>query len=478
MSDLKQFEFNDDTITYFKEAGIIPLQFYNKSGQVLIHKKDNAAESEVDNLIKFQSQGIYYHKDDEDKLHRKSASRRIPNGLSDTRLLTKETTKVLSEDVKSSFQQMQQSSIDGLTARKMKNNVNDVFAKFEKQPDAMMGLVNILELMGSDSEMTYDMEIAVKRTVVAMALKTRGVIYQSATGQAAMQEDMNNLLMSAMLCDVSYLKMKIPTDTSLTPDHRNYISNHPLISYLMLAHEPEISREVKRNVLLHHRPFHEDKENNNYPQHNVLLQKLSKLYQEYSKDNSKLPVARSVANTIQDLQNRPAYDENANILALASEFASLTTKTAWREAFDPLTATKLIINNSYFTYPGRILREFLDSTAISLCDNKKIINNGDFLVLSAESLQGSSHMEIVKVSEIDRHQSRPQVRRIAFISPKIQKTPKLRLTGIDTSNITLDKRKAHYHLENDNTRKIVYCVDEKMDAELHEKLMEISSDVK
>jgi len=460
---LSKFEFNDESISYFHESGLIPLNFYNKTGQILIHQKMNATENEINALMKFRNQGIYYQDHDAHKLRK--PKRVIPEGLTDTKLLSEETTQTMVHDVRDIFSELKNSSMTSISARKMKKTVNDVFNKFEKQADAMTGLVNILELMNSGN-IDCELQIAIKRTVVAMALKTRGMTHQGNKDPQFMSEAMNNLMVSCMLCDISHLKMNMPSGNVLSAADMQYVKNHPMISYLMIAHEEEIDPVVKRNVLLHHRPAPLDTTSNNYPGKNLLYQKLAALYQEYSKNPEKRIVANSIARTLTDLKQDIKYDEDANIIALSSEFASLTTDVPWRKAFDPKIAVKMILNNSYFTYSTRVIREFLDLVAISLCDNQMVLKVGDFIIITLETSSGNPYFELCRIIEINRQQSRPSIERIGSVDLKIEREPKLMLSGFDPKNIVFDKRNAKYHLEHDLTRRMIYVVDKEINPDL------------
>lgn len=50
---LEKFEFNSDVIKSFISQSEIPVDFYNKNGQILIHKKSDASEEDVTRLQKF-----------------------------------------------------------------------------------------------------------------------------------------------------------------------------------------------------------------------------------------------------------------------------------------------------------------------------------------------------------------------------------------------------------------------------------------
>ena len=56
----------------------------------------------------------------------------------------------------------------------------------------------------------------------------------------------------------------------------------------------------------------------------------------------------------------------------------------------------------------------------------------------------------------------------------MHREPKLRLLGFEPENIEMDKRLAEYSLKSDNTRRIVYIVDEEIDEDLYSYLVDIT----
>ncbi|MBI3394850.1 MAG: c-di-GMP phosphodiesterase, partial [Spirochaetia bacterium] len=142
---------------------------------------------------------------------------------------------------------------------------------------------------------------------------------------------------------------------------------------------------------------------NNYPELKSLLSKLQTLEDKYKENPQHHVIARDIKDQILSLKQDLPYDEDANILAIASEFASLTSDVPWRGAFTAERAVRMIINNSYFTYPARAVREFLDHAAISLCDNQKILNEGDYIVIAARSADGKMYFEVAKITRSDRY---------------------------------------------------------------------------
>jgi HD-GYP domain-containing protein (c-di-GMP phosphodiesterase class II) len=467
------FEFTPEIMQQIVESREIPVHFYNKEGQILIYKKVDATEQEIDRLFRFVQLGVYYDQDDGEKLGIKEPPREIPEGLTDTKLLTQEVARDLTSETKELFTNLKRTAITSVQARRTSERLAKVFQDFESQPDAMTGLVNIIELM-KEGDHAYEVELATKRTVVAMAMKSRGMLAQNYREQARQAEAVNIIMMSALLCDIGYAKMKISLEPNLATKDMNYIKNHPIMSYLLIAHEPAIDPRVKRNILVHHRPMREGSEKtNNYPDLQFLRTKLSEILEQYSRMPEKRSVCEDIRTQLKLLQQDITYDEDAAILCLASEFASLTSQVPWRKPFSARRAVQMIINNSYFTYPDRIMREFLDYVAISLCDNQKILREGDFIVMTSRSQTGRTFFEVGQITHSNRYQSRPGVDRIATVDPIIETSPKLRFAGFDLKTLKPDPRFAHFELSQDDTRHIVYAVNPNYDEEFFNELMKL-----
>lgn len=469
---LEKFDFSDEIIDSFKERKTIPVHFYNKDGQVLIHKKEEATSEEIDRLLRFVKQGIYFDQAEIDKLSGKRPVRNVPEGLTDTLLLSEQIAEELTVDTSEIFYELKKTSLTSVHAKRASNRLASVFNEFENQADRMTGLVNIVDLM-SGKNAGPEVELAVKRTVVAMAMKTRGMVAQSQSDQQQISDSLQNLMMASLFCDIGLYKMKLPEQTGLTSEQMSIIRNHPILSYLMLAHQPDINYAVKRIILMHHSPLKQGVPGNNYPTHRMIFNKLAGLFEKYSADPARAGIAKDIGVQLAYLKRDLAYDEDANILAIASEFASLTSKVAWREPFEASQAVKMIVNNSYFTYPERIIREFLDHVSISLCDNEKVIKERDLVILAARSSKGETYFEAAMVNEVDRYQSKPDVLRLGYIKPSYQKEPKFRFMKFSVDSLTVDNRKAQYFLKKDDTRRIVYILDPEQDAELYEKLTEL-----
>jgi HD-GYP domain-containing protein (c-di-GMP phosphodiesterase class II) len=469
MGEYKPFDFSPEMIDRFREERQIPVHFYNKDGQILIYKKEEASEAEINRLLRFVQQGIYYNTDDTDALGLGKGVTHTEEGLSDVKLLSESYAEELTRDTSELFDTLKRSTITSVHAKRSSDQLNQLFTDFESQPDAMNGLVNIIEIMaGGDT--SADVELAVKRTVVAMAMKTRGMKATTFRDKQKMQDMVNVLMMSALLCDIGYTKMRMPTHDGLTSTEMDYVRNHPLMSYMMIAHERGIDTRVKRNILCHHRPLRGDAQTNNYPNLKVLLGKLTLMEQKYRDDPSKAAVAQDVREQIALLKSDLPYDEDANILAIASEFASLTSKTNWRPAHSADRAIRMIINNAFFTYTDRVVREFLDHVSMSLNDNQKVLAEGDFIVLASRDSSGKPFFEVCLITLANRYQSKPGVDRIATAYPHFENSPKLRFGNFNTERLRPDPRYAHFELSKDDSRHIVYAVDQQFDAQLYEKL--------
>jgi hypothetical protein len=325
-----------------------------------------------------------------------------------------------------------------------------------------------------EGDNAYEVELATKRTVVAMAMKTRGMLAQNFREQARHTDAVNVLMMSALMCDIGYAKMKMPLESSLATKEMNYIKNHPIMSYLLLAHEGTIDPRIKRNILVHHRPMRDaNGKTNNYPDLQFIRTKLTEILEQYSRFPEKKSVCDDIRMQLKLLQQDIPYDEDAAILCLASEFASLTSQVPWRKPFSPRRAVQMIINNSFFTYPDRIVREFLDYVAISLCDNQKILREGDFIVMASRSQTGRTFFEVGQITHSTRYQSRPGIDRIATVEPVIETSPKIRFARFDLKTLKPDPRFAHFELAQDDTRHIVYAIDPNYDEELFNELMKL-----
>lgn len=469
----KLFTFTPEIMQQIIETREIPVHFYNREGQIIIYKKKNVSEQEIDRLFRYTQQGkIYYNTEDSEILGIKEQKSDIPEGFTDTKLLTQKNALDLVQESKIIFSTLKKTAITSIHTKKTSEKLAQIFKDFESNPDSLTGLVNIIELL-ADQRQEYEIELATKRVVVSMAMKTRGISAQSYKEDGTFYYKVNQLMMSALLCDISYTKMQIPNTTISDVKEMNYIKSHPLLSYFLVAHEPSIAPEIKRNILFHHRPMRYDENTNNYPSRIFLINKLKEFQLKFSEDPKKKEIVEDIERQMKLLKQDLPYDEDAAILCIASEFASLTSKVPWRDAFSPTRAVQMIINNSYFTYPERIVKEFLDHTAISLCDNKKVLREGDFVVIASTTTTGKVYFEAAQITNSNRYQSKPGIDRIATIRPIIKKVPKLHIAGFDFNSIEVDKRFAHFELLQDDSRRIIYVVNPDYDEEIYTNFYKI-----
>lgn len=348
--------------------------------------------------------------------------------------------------------------------------MDSIFKDFNSQPDAMVGLVNVLELMKGRIS-AHDVAKTIKRVVTAMALKTRGMrMFQNYNSEQEVKNSTSDLMMSALFCDVGYFKMEVPVSKTLSTNQMNYMKNHPILSYLMIIHDLSLGSRVKYNVLTHHRPYNTDNNANNYPSSKSLFDQLNNLHDKFSRDPERRPILDDIEKQMELFKRDDLYKEDANILAVSSEFASLTSDTEWRKAFSSRRAVQMIINNSYYTYPMRIVREFLDYVSLSLCNNEKIMRPGDYIIVSNTTASRKVFFELCRIDTIGRYQSRPYIVRIGSVDMEQQSDPKLRLEGLKISSLRKDPRKAHYDLSNDDSKNIIYTIDPDYDKQLYHEI--------
>lgn len=474
VSNYKLFEFTPEIIDRIKLNKEIPVNFYNREGQILIGKMPDASSERIEKLFHFMAQGIYYDEDDSQILGIVEKKEPVEvEGLTSTRLLADPHVDEIEGRTKDLFRELKSSSLKSAYTRTSLKMMDSIYSDFNGQEDAMVGLINILELMkGRQTE--ADVQKAVKRIVTSMALKTRGMkVIQNSVSDNDVKQRTTDLMMSALFCDVGYFKMNLPSKNGISAEEMNYIRNHPLLSYLMIIHDQTLSSQIKHTVLTHHRPNYSDKNANNYPPNNILINKLLELREKYKSAPSRSHIVKDIDEQLHLFKHNELYREDSNILAISSEFSSLTSNTEWRKAFSPSLAVKMIINNSYFTYTPRIIREFLDYVSISLCDNKKIIREGEFVVVQSQTSKGTPIFELCRVEEVGRYQSRPAIKRIATIDPIISQKPKLNIDSFDFKNMRKDPRKAYYDLKNDDTKRIVYTIGQDNMKEVYDEIIQI-----
>lgn len=473
MTKLVPFEMTDTVIQKMRETRCIPARLFNKEGQTIVFPKQDNEGHELSKLLRFNSKDLFYNPDDAEILGVVPAqpAETLPplpqqEGLSNTRLISKTMAHDTVRIANTLMQELKVTSLTEKSSLMTRTHLHNLFSSFVEQPDAMTGVVNVLEAISGSNALPAQ-EMAVKRTIVAMAMKTRGLTSFVGRDMAAVKNSVNDLMMSAMLCDVGFLRMNTPKGPQLSVEDRTYIKTHPLLSYLLIANEDSLSTQVKLNVLNHHRPLIDPSlPNNNYPLVPWLKERLENLLEKKQTEGDKQTLIRDTQTILGRLERSRHYEEDLDILAISSEFASLTTPTDWREAYPARRAVQMIINNSFFTHSDRIMRDFLDNSAVSLCQNQKILDEGQFVVVQSLSAEKKLIWEAGQITRANRWQSRPGFRRVATVAPQIHKDPKLKIHSFDPESIRRDPRAVHIELENDQNRRIVYSIDEEFDRDL------------
>lgn len=466
---LKPFNFSPEIIARMRETQEIPVNFYNAHGQVLIPKKEQASADLINKLLQHISTGIFYRESDQDRLGIKEKAQEDLEGLTDTKLLTEKRVSELSAAAETLFSELKYAAFGAVHSQKMHSQVNSFISDFEQQPDMMVGVINILDTVkGNSSELT---KLAVKRAVVAMALKSRSMKAMISKDRGRGSEAVQPVMMGGMLAQIGKTKMNLPEGENLTSEQRAYVRKYPLLSYLMVAHEPTVNFETKRLILNQRRTLPETQHSNNYPELRWLTATLQTLAQDNEKKGKK-EVATDILKQLNSLKEFVVYEEDVNILSLATDFAALTTETSWREAKDPLTAIKMIINTSFFQYGPKVIRDFLDHISISLSHNQKVIKNGDLLILALTMNSGQTYFEVAKVLEVGRYQSRAHVQRLGVLHMATRYENGIYSSAYMTDTFRPDPRRIKINLGQDFLRRIIYIVDPVIDPQLHERLMQ------
>ncbi|MBN8222601.1 MAG: hypothetical protein J0L53_16920 [Spirochaetes bacterium] len=466
---LKPFNFSPEIIARMRDTQEIPVNFYNANGQVLIPRKEQASGDMINKLLQHIGSGVYYKEGDEDKLGIKSGARADLDGLSDTKLLSEKKMAEMTEATESLFNELKFAAFGAVHSQKMHSQVNSFITDFEQQPDLMIGVINILDSVkgaGSSSDMSQQ---AVKRAVVAMALKSRSMKAMISKDRGRGSEAVQPLMMSGMLAQIGKSKMNLPEGTKLTGEQRAYLRKYPLLSYLMVAHEPTVGFEVKRLILNQKRTLPENTVTNNFPEFRWMSQTLQNLVQENDKKGKK-EVASDILRQLAAFKEFVVYEEDVNILSLATDFAELTTESSQREAKDPMTAIKMILNSSYFQYGPKVIRDFLDHISMSLSHNQKIIKDGDLLVLALAMASGQTYFEVVRVLEVGRYQSRGMVQRLGVLHMSTVHSDGVHHGVFQVESFRPDPRKIRINLGQDFLRRIIFIIDPIIEPQLFEKI--------
>ncbi|MBM9499319.1 c-di-GMP phosphodiesterase [Leptospira sp. 201903071] len=468
---LEKFEFTSDVIKSFVSQSEIPVDFYNKNGQILIHKKSDASEEDITRLQKFESQGIFFLISEKDKIVKNKKPDSIHGrGVSFTKLVNTDLTIALAREASDLLEELKHFPLNNNHIRKVQKGIDDILVDFKASSDMELGLVNVIEVMRQAGVKT-DSEIMTKRTVISMAMKLRGMKALNKAENDLQKAKQLNVMLASYMVDIGKSRMKLPNHSNLRPEEFDYIKNHPIISYLMIGNLTGIDSEVKSAVLNSHRTFRGEGLNNNYPSTNMLIRKLTEYLQKYKDDKTKQTLIEDIQRQIHHLLNSTYTDEDPGIISIAGEFASLSSEQDWRPAFNALTSMKLILNNSFFSYNEKIVRDFFDLMALSLCENQSVLNPGDYIIVVSMDSQRKVHFETCVIKEIYRHQTRPLLERIGTIRPLITNKGKIKIEGYDPHSFREDKRKAVFNLNNSmDPRRVIYMIDPELEPSLFEKV--------
>lgn len=468
---LEKFEFTSEVIKSFISQNEIPVDFYNKNGQILIHKKSDASEDDITKLQKFESQGIFFLISEKEKIIKNKKPDSVHGReVSFTKLINTDLTVALAREASDLLEELKHFPLNNNHIRKVQRGIDDILVDFKSSSDMELGLVNVIEVM-RQAGVKADSEIMTKRTVISMAMKLRGMKALSKAENDLQKSKQLNVMLASYMVDIGKSRMKLPNHSNLRPEEFDYIKNHPIISYLMIGNLTGIDSEVKSAVLNSHRTFRGEGLNNNYPSTNMLIRKLTEYLQKYKDDKTKQTLIEDIQRQIHHLLNSTYTDEDPGIISISGEFASLSSDQDWRPAYDPLTSMKLILNNSFFSYNEKIVRDFFDLMALSLCENQSVLNPGDYIIVVSMDSQRKVHFETCVIKEIYRHQTRPLLERIGTIRPLITNKGKIKIEGYDPHSFREDKRKAVFNLNNSmDPRRVIYIIDPELEPSLFEKV--------
>lgn len=450
-----------------RETQEIPVNFYNGNGQVLIHKKEQASAEMINKLLQHIGGGVFYREEDEDRLRLKKTTCEDLEGLSDTKVLDTARMAELSAATESLFSELKFAAFGAVHSQKMHSQVNSFISDFEKHPDMMVGVINLFDTVSAGSSELN--QLAVKRAVVAMALKTRSMKAMISKDRGRGSEVVQPVMMAGMLAEIGKTKMTLPQSSKHTVEEMAYLRKYPLLSYLMVAHEATIPFETKRLILNQRRTLPENTQANNYPDVRWVVSTLQGLIQDNEK-KGKAVVAADMRRQLMALREFVLYEEDVNILSLATDFAALTTDIADREARDPIVAIRMIINTSYFQYGAKVIRDFLDYISISLSHNQKILRKDDLLIVALQMASGQTYFEVVRILEVGRYQSRAEVQRLGVVNMTAQRSNGILFPLFQVDSFREDPRRIRIHLGQDFLRRIVFIIDPIIDPIMHEKI--------
>ncbi len=467
MKSLKEFVLDDIIIAQIRETRIIPVNFYNRQGQVIIPKKQNASAIEIKKLLQFARAGIYYNPSDSISV---SGLKAIPApiGFSNKKLISAEKTFHLSTVYQNFIHKLLESKVTAADSHELIRVVKEYFLWFENQTDVLKGLLNVNEIC-LEMNAKYTVTMAIKRAVVIMALKSRIILRKNNRNREEAEQKAIQLMVAALLTHVGLERLNHMREKTIKGDDINYVRQYPLVSYLLLAPVPGIPERVK-TLLLVHKMSSPATPNNNSPDRKWLIEKLRTIALRHA-DSGNRTLAKEFVKQIKILQQGTGYHASASLLSIASEMASLSTKTPWRPALFPEEAVQIILNESLFTYNTGIVQEFLDYVALSLSQNIKFLVKNKVVILEVNETGQKKHYEVALILTEGMYQARPEIMRLGRIVIRAKKTEKQKIVPFFVpASFEADPRLVVFDLSKDRTRRIVYAPD----YELHGELLELA----
>ncbi len=470
---LKPFDFSPESIAFFERTKRIPVDFYSKDGQILIYKKEEATAVEMARILRFIALSeIYYLEAEEDKLL-DNEERHDSLNLNSSKLIFSEQIDVLKILSQAMVAHVREKSFIDDKFLEVSKTLDRIVTEFGSTSYMMNGVVNVLEFFKSSAD-NYLVDIMIKRAIVAMVIKTRSLNHER-LDKANNNKQITDVMLSAFFCDLSYTKMNLPSHFPLTAKDFDYISLHPLLSYMMLAPNEEINEKIKYNILTHHHPFKEHVGNNSYLQKNVLITKLKETASRYKDNTPHKNVVHDIETQIEHITNSASsLNEDASILSIASAFSSLTNHVPWRKAYSAKEAIRILINQSLFNYPSKFFSEFINYTASNLCDNQPIFSKGDFVLIAVQDEIGKlQQFELSEIEELGYLNTAPGLRRHGVVGIKLERNPLINIVPMDFTNFKRDIRRAYYDLRQDSLRQIIYLYSEAEIKKIKEAFLHI-----
>ncbi len=467
MKSLKEFVIDDIIIAQIRETRIIPVNFYNRKGQLIIPKKQNASAVEIKKILHFARDRIYYNPSDSISV---SGLKDIPapEGFSNTKLISAEKTFHFSIIYQNFLHKLLENKVTEADSHELIRVIKEYFLWFENQTDVLKGLLNVNEI-GLEMNTKYSVTMAIKRAIVIMALKSRIILRKNNRNREEAEQKAIELTLAALLTHVGLERLNHMREKTIKGDDINYVRQYPLVSYILLAPIPGIPERVK-TLLLVHKMSSPTTPNNNSPDRKWLLEKLHSIALRHANSGNRA-LAREFVKQIKILQQGTGYHSSASLLSIASEMASLTTKTPWRPALFSEEAVQIILNESLFTYNTGIVQEFLDYVAVSLSQNIKFLVKNKVVILEVNETGQKNHYELAIILTEGLYQTRPEIMRLGRIVIRAKKTEKQKIVPFFVpASFEADPRLVVYDLSKDKSRRIVYAPD----YELHGELLELA----